>query len=74
VSQYLLVEAEIDAHSKEKHNYYSLARHQTAVGRAIHSMKQLIFPFLVHETHSRHSFVCFYFRLTEVMTNVESSE
>jgi hypothetical protein len=51
------VAGEIDAHSKEKHNCYLVARHQSAVGRAIHSLQQLISPPLVHETHNRLPFV-----------------
>jgi hypothetical protein len=58
----------------KKNSYYSLARHQTAVGRAIHSLKQLVFSLFVHKTHNQLSFVCFCFRPTEVMTNAQFSE
>lgn len=58
----------------KKDNHYSLARHQTSVRRAVHSLKQLVSSRFVHKTHNQLSFVCFYFRPTEVMTNAQSSE
>lgn len=58
----------------KKDNYYSLARHQTVAGRAVHSLKHPVFSWFVHKTHNQLSFVCFHFRPTEVMTNVQTPE